>query len=201
MIKLVYLLFAPGQAWDSIATAQRNFFLVLLLNPLPLMALGIGAEAYSLCHWGLLSTDVIRAKPLLLSMDVAQKFALLRLGGDIITLFFAAQMLHWIGDSFHLRTNYNDAFRVIAYSLGPVFCISHALDAIPYLNTWICWAVGILLAIYLLYHGIGMVMKPDQTKGFGLFLCTGLMLLILTGAANLMVQHLLRNKLLMIPTA
>lgn len=201
MIKLVYLLFAPGQAWDSIATAQRNFLLVLFLNPLPLMALGIGAEAYSLSHWGLLSSDIVRAKPMLLSLDVAQKYALIRLCGDVAVLFFAAQLLNWIGDSFHLRTNYNDAFRVVAYSLGPVFCIGHALDGVPYVNTWICWTVGILLAIYLLYHGIGMVMKPDQTKGFGLFLCTSLLLIILTGAGNLIVQHLLKNKLLMGPAA
>jgi hypothetical protein len=153
-------------------------------------------EGCGLVNLGLMRSDFAGATPLRLEPELAQRYEYIRLGVDLGLLFLGAVILNWIGQSFDVVAGFNSAFTVVSYSLGPIY-LAHALDGVPQINTWLCWGIGAVLMLRLLYHGVGAVMKPDQTKGFGLFMCCAVVLLILTGLAHFMLLVILERKLLL----
>ena len=55
--------------------------------------------------------------------------------------------------------------------------LARFLDAVPALNTWLL-GLGALLSISVLYHGIRLVLRPDQTKGFGIYLVSAIIVIL-----------------------
>ena len=193
MIKAILLIFAPGSTWTRISEAKRGVLTVLLLNPVPLILLACGAEAYGLLKLGLFESDFARAKPLPVAWSLVLKYQEVRLACDLVVLFLGAQIFYWLDHSLNSRARYQLSFTVMAYSMGPTF-LMRALDGIPWLNTWLCWGVGILLAMHLLYHGVALVLQPDQTKGFGLFLVSSLVLALLSLTAQILGLFVLHGR-------
>ncbi len=195
MIKAILLIFAPASTWTRISEAKRGVLTVLFLNPLPLILLACGAEAYGLLKLGLFESDFARAKPVPVAWPLVLKYEEVRLASDLVVLFLGAQILYWLDHSLNFRARYQLSFTVIAYSLGPVF-LMRALDGLPWLNMWMCWGVGIILAMHLLYHGVALVLQPDQTKGFGLFLVSSLVLVLLSVTAQILALSVLHDRVL-----
>jgi hypothetical protein len=55
-------------------------------------------------------------------------------------------------------------------------------NAFPTPSVWLVWAVGVLLVIKVLYHGVPCVMMTDPTHALGLFFMSSLVMVTLTGA-------------------
>lgn len=193
MIKAILLIFAPASTWTKISEAKRGVLTVLFLNPLPLMLLACAAEAYGLMHLGVLQSDFARAKPVPVAWPLVLKYEEMRLAANLAVLFLGAQILYWLDPSVNVRARYQLSFTVIGYSLGPVF-LMQALDGLPWLSTWMCWAVGIILAMHLVYHGVALVLQPDQTKGFGLFLVSSLVLTLLSLTGQILALSILHDR-------
>jgi len=68
------------------------------------------------------------------------------------------------------------------------------LDGVPAINTWICYALGILLAVSALYRGIPYVMKPDPSNALGLYVMASFALIITTGLAHFLAVQVLEQK-------
>jgi hypothetical protein len=195
MIKALSLLFAPNATWTRIAQAQRGVLLVFLLNPLPLMVLGSFAEGYGLFSFGMVRGAFSGARATPVELDLVQRYEAARLVMDLMVLFFGAKFLQSLAEGFDMRIPFTPMFTVLAYSLGPSF-LARALDGIPVLNTWVCWAIGMVLALQLLYHGVALVLRPDQSKGFGLFIACALAMLLMTAVAHMIAGAVLEGKLL-----
>ena len=195
MIKAILLIFAPGSTWMRISEAKRGVLTVLLLNPVPLILLACVAEAYGLLKLGLFEGEFARSKPIPVAWPLVFKYEQVRLACDFATLFLGAQIFYWLDHSLNSRARYQLAFTVMAYSMGPMF-LMRALDGLPWLNSWVCWGVGVVLAMHLLYHGVALVVQPDQTKGFGLFLVSSLVLALLTLTAQIVSLFVLHGRVL-----
>ena len=194
MLKALQLIFSPTTAWARIAEAQRGVIAVFLLNSLPLMLCGAALEGWGLRKFGVFSGELDRLKPVPLTLDRVLRFEGLHLAMNVILLLLTAKLMEWMFESFHSRSQFQPAFATMAYSLGPFF-VFNGLDGLPMLNTWVCFTLGVLLSLHVLYYGVGVVMQPDQTKGFGLFVSSGLAMGILAGLALFLEVSALHGKI------
>ena len=56
------------------------------------------------------------------------------------------------------------------------------------------WAIGIVLSIAVLYHGVPRMMEPDPSHAFGLFLMSSLLLVLITGMVRFVTWWYLAGK-------
>jgi len=199
MIKLLQLIFSPNKGWTGVFEAERGVIWVLLITALPLVLAGAALEGYGIKTWGWINTASARSLPVAVAVpqELLIRYESIQAGGELIALFVGALMMKMFSDSFHMRAPYRAAFVTVVYTLAPVLLISRGLDGIPTLSTWLCWGLGTLLSLQLLYHGVGLVLRPDQTKGFGLFLSGFFVLSTLTGLLNFVAQAWLRSHMMM----
>ncbi len=192
MIKALWLLFAPGNAWGKIVASKRGVLAILLLFLLPLLVICAGCEGYALLHWGDRTTQFGRR--VILSKDLVMRLELTRILVGLAMVFAGAKMIQWVGESFHFYPRFQACFTVAAYGLSPVF-MAHILNCVPAINTWVSWALGVAGCVFILYQGIGMVLEPDQTKGFGLYLLIVLIYTLLSAMAQVISLMVLQGKL------
>ena len=101
-------------------------------------------------------------------------------------------MLKSIGETFHGRHTYPQAFTTVAYGLSPLF-LFHLLDAFPKVYPWVGWSIGIILSIAALYYGVPRMMEPDPPHAFGLFLMSSLLLVCVTGVLRFVTAAYLQG--------
>lgn len=180
MIKAFLLLFEPVQAWDKVARAQRSVVAIFFTYLLPMIAIAGLVEGYGLVKWGTIRVDgefqTGRKFPLgeALVYEVAQGLLY------ALVVFVAAKILKALGETFHGRHSYREAFTTVAYGLSPLFVL-RLFDAHPAINPWATWTIGVLLCVVILYQGLPRVMMPDPPHAFGLYLMNSLLVVLITG--------------------
>jgi hypothetical protein len=191
MIKALWLIFWPVSGWGRIVEAKRSIGFILATNTLPLLLGSALVEGWGMATWG----DYRGQVAFLRKFPVGEVFVyqavqvLLSLGLVFLGAFVAKRM----GDTFHGRHSYTQAFRLVAYGLSPLF-ILRVLDAFPALSPWLTWSVGIFLTLSLLYSGVPLVMDPDPPHAFGLFMMSGLMLLFMSALLRFLSAWYLKGK-------
>jgi hypothetical protein len=191
MIKALLLVFEPVATWEGIFLARRSLGFILAIYLLPLLVVTSAAEGFGLVHWGkrqgelghlnhfpLREAVVVEAAQILLSLGVV-------LGG--------AGLVKSIGETFHGRHTYTQAFTAVAYSMGPFFLL-RLLDAFPGLSPWVAWGIGICLTVAALYQGVPRMMAPDPPHAFGLYLMSALLLVLISGLVRFATASYLQGK-------
>lgn len=191
MIKAVLLLLEPLRTWERIALAERGMGMILLTHVLPLLALTSAAEAYGMMHWGDWRGEVVALK--LFTLPEAVGFQIMQLVVQFTVLFLGAKLLKSLGETFHGRHTYLQAFTAVAYGLGPFWTL-RLLDVFPAVHPWVSYAVGMMLTIVVLYHGIPRVMMPDPPQAFGLYLMGCLLLTLIAGLGRFVVIWLQQGR-------
>lgn len=191
MIRALLLIFDPIASWESIVHSRRKWILILLVYLLPLWIIVGAAEGYGLVHWGKPRGQVAHIEKF--SQPDAIAFEVLQLLLSIIIVFVGARLIKALGDTFHGRHTFTQAFTVSAYGLGPLFLL-RAFDAFPAISPWITWGVGIVLCFAILYTGIPIVMQPDPPHAFGLYLTSGILLTLVSGLARFLTAWYLAGR-------
>lgn len=193
MIQAIQIVVAPFHTWEKITASRHGFFRVLLLYLLPFLFLGIALETLSLVHWGEKrgAFDYWAKVPEQTALRYAATQGVLLM----CCIVMGAKFLHWIALSFQVRVSYSQCFTLMAYGFSPII-LARYLDAIPGLNTWVAWALGALLALSVLYHGVALALKPEQTKGFGLYLVSVMVVLLSSALSHFAAVSVLRGTLL-----
>jgi len=187
MIKAVLLVLEPLRTWERIALAQRSVLRILLTYVLPLLLLTSVAEAYGMMFWGDWRGNVVTLKRF--SLPEALGFQFVEWAVNLGTLFLGTKMLKNLGETFHGRHTYPQAFTAVAYGLGPFWTL-HVFDALPSVNPWVTYGLGIGLTLVVLYHGIPRVMLPDPPQAFGLYIMGWLLLALTAGLGRFVVWWL-----------
>jgi hypothetical protein len=193
MITALQLIFSPFETWEKITTAQRGFVWTLCVHLLPLLILALGIEGFLLTRLGEKSREfgTIGKVPVGLVARYTAAYFVLLLG----SVFVSAKFLQMASESFNVHTAYSQSFTVMAYGFGPIILV-RILDGIPQVNTWVCWVVGVAAAVSVLYHGVGMVLRPEQTKGFGLYLVSIIIIVLMSALAHFVAVAVLHGKVL-----
>jgi len=194
MIKALLLVLDPAAGWDAIVLAKRSLSRILLGYLLPMWLIAFVTEAYGLVHWGKPRGIVGELKPF--THSEALIFEILQLCLMVVLVFVGARLIRALGETFHGRNTFAQAFTVAAYGLGPVFTM-RILDMFPSISGWAYWAswvVGILLTCAILYHGIPRVMLPDPPHAFGLYLTSSVFLVMVSGLIRFLTYSFLQGK-------
>jgi len=191
MIKSLLLIFDSAPTWERIAAARHRLFFILLAYLLPFLLLTSAVEGYGLVHWGKPRGEVLHVKKLSLVEAVDYESAQLVL--SLVIVFVGAKLVKSLGETFHGRNSFTQAFTVVAYGLGPLYLL-RLFDAFPGVSPWITWAIGIILAVAVLYNGVPRIMQPDPPHAFGLYLTSALLLAATTGLARFLTAWYLQGK-------
>jgi hypothetical protein len=191
MIKALLLIFDPMATWEGIFRARRTLGSILVIYLLPLILLASVAEGYGLVHWGKWQGEVSRVKFFPAREAVVVEAIQILL--SLVVVFVGANMIKAIGETFHGRHSYTQAFTTVAYSLSPLFLL-HVVDAFSGISPWVTFSIGIILSIAVLYHGVPRMMEPDPSHAFGLFFMSALLLVLVSGLVRFVTAAYLQGK-------
>jgi hypothetical protein len=191
------LIVDPAGTWEKIEAAPRTVARVFFLFFLPLMLLSSLGEGWALMHFGLERSSFVDlpARKMKVSLDLVLRYELAQLVFGLVMVFGGALLFRKFGESFHRRHLYSETFVTIAYSLSPLFLL-RILDGLPVMNTWVCWGIGVALAVAALYRGLPRIMKPDPSNALGLYLLCSLLLIAISGVAHFLASQVLQEKIL-----
>lgn len=191
MIRVFQLIFSPVSTWQRIDLAQRGVLTVFVVSLLPLLLAGTAVEGYGLLRLGERRDEVNRL--VRVSWEQVVRYAEAQVVLGLLLLFLGAKIVQWIADGFQVRVSYTACFTTVGHGLTPVFLL-RCLDGWPALPTWLCWGLGAVLMVAVLYHGVGQVLKPDVSKGFGFFMLSALVLVLLSGLSHHVAVAVLRGR-------
>lgn len=191
MIKALLLILEPVKTWDGIVRAQRSLGHVLLVFLLPLLVLGALAEGFGLIYWGEPQKDFGQLKKF--PPGEAVIFQLGQVLLSILIVFISAKIIKSLGETFHGRHSFTQAFVTVAYGLSPLFAL-RVFDAFAFVNPWVGWGIGILLSMAVLYQGLPRMMQPDPPHAFGLYLTSSILLILTTGLARFVTAWYLEGR-------
>lgn len=195
MITALLLIFDASRTWERIGSSpEQRVSRVFLAYLFPIWLLSIVGESLGLLKLGMWEGELAPrlthpSQALVIRYEIVQTLL------DLLIIFGGALFLKKLGDSFHRKHAYAQCFATLGYCLGPLFLV-RVLDGVPAINTWICYAVGIILAVSALYRGIPYVMKPDPSNALGLYMITSFALIITTGLAHFLAVQVLEQKVL-----
>ena len=191
MIKALMLIFEPVGTWDGIVRARRSLASILMIYLLPLLLLVAACEGYGLVNWGKWQDVGGRLKKFSVSEAAVVETGQLLL--SLAVVFAGANLIKSVGETFHGRNTYTQAFTAVAYGLSPLF-VFRLLDAFSGLSPWVSYSIGIVLSIAVLYHGVPRTLEPDPAHAFGLFLMSAVLLALVTGLARFVTAMYLVGK-------
>jgi uncharacterized membrane protein YecN with MAPEG domain len=192
MLRALNLLFSPEAEWQKTALKPPHFATVLFISILPLMAAALAVEGYSLVKYGEMFRGLAQRA---VSFERAVKYEVFYGAASLLAMFFGARLLRNVGKTFNLAASYSICFILIAFGYFPILLV-RLMDAFPQINTWICWAVGAALSFRILYHGIALWLRPEQTKGFGLLLVSFVYILVISGVIHFAAIQVLQGRFL-----
>ena len=182
MLKVFFLIFEPGVAWERIAQTRRGFVFILSTYLLPMILLGTAVEGWGLITWGKWQPKFQKIRGFtnqeIIGFEIVQTVIL------ILVVFICALLLLKVSQTFHERGTYLQAFTTIAYGFSPLF-LMRLLDVGPMMSPWTTWGIGVVLTIWILYQGIPRVLQPDPTHAFGLYLSAMFVVVLTSGMARL----------------
>jgi hypothetical protein len=192
MLRALNLIFSPEAEWQKTALKPPNFLTVLFMSLLPLMVIALTLEGWSLIKYG----EVFRGlAPRAVSLERAVKYEAFYGLASLLVMLFGARLLKNVGRTFNLEASYGVCFALMGYGYFPILLV-RLLDALPQINTWICWAVGVVFAFRILYHGVALWLKPEQTKGFGLLLLSFIYIVVMSGLVHFAAIQVLQGRFL-----
>ncbi|MEI6391080.1 MAG: Yip1 family protein [Verrucomicrobiota bacterium] len=195
MLKALLLIFEPTATWEDIFRARRGVVFILVGYLLPMLLLTSVMEGYGLVRWGKQrgeTQEVSKTKSF--SRGETVIFETTQIVLSLLVVFVSANLVKAMGETFHGRHTYSQAFSAIAYGLSPFFLL-RLLDAFPFVSPWVTWAIGITLSIKVLYHGVPRMMEPDPPHAFGLFLMSSLLVALITGMVRFVTWWYLTGRL------
>jgi hypothetical protein len=197
MITALLLIFDPSGTWEKIgSTPKHRVWQIFLSYLLPLLFLSIAVESFGLMKLGMNEGGLLSrvVKP---SQDLVVRYEAVQVLIDLLIIFGGTWLLKQVGEGFHRRHTYSECFATLGYSLGPLY-LFRMLDALPAINTWLCYGVGILLVVAALYRGVARVMKPDPSNALGVYLMASLVMIAITGIGHYLAVLVLDEKILVI---
>ncbi|MBI2950346.1 MAG: YIP1 family protein [Verrucomicrobia bacterium] len=191
MLTALQLIFSPFRAWEKITVARKRAVWILCVYLLPLMAMAVAAEGYALARWGEKRSglDFI----VKVSGSAALRYAVAQFLLLLASIVIGAKCLQWVTHSFQVASDFGQCFCLMAYGFSPIL-LARFLDAAPGMNTWACWALGALLSSSVLYHGVALVLRPEQTKGFGIYLVSLIVVVLSSVLSHFMAVTVLHGK-------
>lgn len=185
------LFLLPQPTWERIASTEWKSLVVFFVSFLPLLVLTAAVEFVGMDRLGASVNDYNRT--IRITTEQAMQFQAVQFGLTLFILLIGTKLVLWVSDGFHSPTTFRQAFTLTAYGITPLLWV-RLVDAHPSIPTWVCFGVGAVGIIFILYHGIAHVLQPDTSVGFGLYLICSLVLVLAAGLSHFLVQIIAQRK-------
>ncbi len=156
------LLFTGRKGWQPIAQDPQSVIGVLLKHTIPFSVIPAACWYYGVTELGWqVATETIRLTPES-ALPMCILFFLACVGG----VLFLGFMVHWMSTTYGELASLAQGTTLISYTATPFFAAG-LLGLYPLL--WLDIIAGLAIAcycIYLLYTGVGPVMKVREERGF-----------------------------------
>jgi len=193
MIRAFFLIFEPGVAWARIVQARRGVLFISLFHLVPMLLVVAVVESWGLLTMGKWQPAYQRLRdfhqPGCVGFKAMQSviiFEAVQFALVLAMVFVAALVIKIISQTFRDGCDFRQAFMVTAYGVSPLLLL-RLLDALPMMNPWVPWAMGVTLTIWVLYQGVPCVLRPDPTHAFGLYLASIIVMVLTTGVVRLLM--------------
>lgn len=162
LIQALQLLLMPRKTWPQIAAANHSLPAVLLTQTLPL------ALIPPLCwYFGVTRTGwLVGGEAMRLTADSALPLCVLFFGAMVAGILFMGFMVRWMSQVYGEAGSLAAGVGLISFTATPFF-VSGVIGLFPLL--WLDISIGIAVAcysIYLLYLGVGPMMRVETDRGF-----------------------------------
>ena len=183
MIKVFFLIFEPGRAWEKIARVRHGFVYITIIQLLPLILGCTALETYGLYHHGKWQPKFQMMKNF--STQDVLAFGIIQFLLLLAVVIVSALLIFKISQTFQDRQSFLQSFTVVAYGFSPMFLVRF-LDYFASMHPAVTWLIGIMLTIWVLYQGIPRVMLPDPTHAFGVYISATFVAILTSGLARLL---------------
>jgi hypothetical protein len=188
MIRVFFLIFEPGVAWEKISRARHGYGFILGTYLLPVVLLTTAVEGWGLEKYGKWWPHLKKVKffsgTTVLHYEILQALLLLAV------VFVSAALLHIASQNFHGKRTYLQTFTTIAYGFSPLLLLQ-MLNAMATMHPAVPWCFGIVLTMWILYQGVPRVLSPDPTHAFGVYLSALFIVVLTSGIVRLLTAMFL----------
>jgi len=193
MFKALQLVYNAAATWERIDLEHPSILNVSLTFLAPWLILCYSLEGLCLVQFGQASGPIGQILPV--PLPVVLRYELVTLGLTLALVYGGALLVSKVGESFHSRHSYQAGLTTLAFSISPLILV-RLFDGCPVINTWICYTVGILLSVSLLYRGIPRTLRPEPSNALGMYLFISVFLIIATGLAHYVGTLILAEEIL-----
>lgn len=187
------MLVEPSRTWEKIKNDPSSVGRLTFTLVLPLLALSALVESLGLMQLGI-ERGALGLRMVKAPLELVLRYQLVQVALSLLVLYGGAALLRPIGLSFHRRHSYQECFTTLAYCLSPIYLL-RMLAGLPAVSTWVCFGIGVFLAVSQLYRGIPFILKPDPSSALGLFVLTCVLLVASTGLAHFLAVLVLQEKI------
>jgi hypothetical protein len=192
MLRSLKLLFSASAEWQKMSLSPPHPALVFFISLLPLVAITLAVEAFGLIRLG----ETIGEFGLVqLPQQRILRYVVFYAIASIAVILVGSALLWSIAPSFNLQTGFGTWLVLMGYCYAPIY-LSRLPDALPQINSWVCYAIGAALTVRVLYHGVAYWLKPEQTKGLGVLLMSVILIVVLSGLVHFASIQVLHGRLL-----
>ena len=188
------MLVEPSRTWEKIKNDPSSVARLTFTLVMPLLVLSSVVESLGLTRLGI-ERGALGLKLVQAPLELVVRYQLVQVALSLLVLFGGAALLRPIGLSFHRRHSYQECFTTLAYCLSPIYLLRMA-DGLPGVSTWVCFGIGVCLAVSQLYRAIPFILRPDPSSALGLFVLTFVLLVASTGLAHFLAVLVLEEKIL-----
>jgi hypothetical protein len=172
-------MFRPMAEWDAVMQAKRGLGFILGIHLLPAMLMASLAEGAGMVwsrkwHAGIHGVKHFTA-------GEAMVWEMMQLILMLVVIAVCAYLIRMMGEAFNSHYPYRATLTVVIYALSPLFLL-RLLDALPWLNYWIPWGIGVFLSLKILFYGLPRLLHSDPSHALGLFFVSSVYVVLLTGA-------------------
>ena len=191
MIRLFRLIFRPELEWDTVVQTKRSLGYIMGIHLLPVMLLAsiaegtgmvLGRKWYAGAH-GLKNFTV----------GEAMVWELMQILLMLLVIALCAYLIRLMGENFNSRYDYRQSLTLVIYSVNPLFLLQF-MGAIPWINLWVYWGIGVFISLGILYHGLPRILLTDPSHALGLYFISSIFLVLLTGAERLIFIRCLNGQ-------
>jgi hypothetical protein len=191
MIKVFSLILYPTLAWKRILQERRGVGSIFVGYLLPVMLMVSIVEALGMTAWREWFVGIHGV--IHFTLGQALVFETMHFALTLLLIVSCASIFRILGDPFYSRFSYRQALTVVMYSLSP-WLLFQPLSAVPWINLWIPWAIGIFFSLKVLYHGMPRMLDSAPGHALGLYLVSSIFIVMLTGAEWYMIIQSLTGK-------
>jgi len=163
MINAFGLLYEPDKQWQKIseknASIAKTYLSFLVFAALLPPASAFVGSTY--IGWSIGFSDTNR-----LTVDSALQLSIIAYAAILVAVLVLSWFVQWMAKTYGANPSLKRCVNLSAYSCTPLFLVS-VLGAYPILWLDMLFSLGaIAWAVYLLYHGVPIMMGIDKDRGF-----------------------------------